>query len=98
MSDTTTYKREVIGEATYNGRKYAVLFIGDTKYGRRAKLAFTDLSKEFWIDRNDMTFEKFPQAVSADDYTGRTTIDDQADSDETEETPSYCTHCGQQIN
>lgn len=35
--------------ATYKGRTYTLLFLGDTKFGRRAKLAFRDGSKEFWV-------------------------------------------------
>lgn len=36
--------------AEYNGRKYKLLYLGDTKYGLRAKLGFIDGSKEFWVD------------------------------------------------
>ena len=36
--------------ATYKGRTYRLRFLGDTKFGRRAKLAFLDGSKEFWVD------------------------------------------------
>jgi hypothetical protein len=36
--------------ASYNGRNYKVLWIGATKYGRRAHLAFLDGSKDFWVD------------------------------------------------
>lgn len=36
--------------ATYKGKSYRLLFLGDTKYGRRAKLAFFDGSREFWVD------------------------------------------------
>lgn len=42
---TTTTNR--IGE--YKGRKYRLLYSGPTKYGRRAKLAFMDGTKEFWV-------------------------------------------------
>lgn len=34
----------------YNGRTYRLLWSGQTKYGRRAHLAFTDGSKDFWVD------------------------------------------------
>jgi hypothetical protein len=35
--------------ATYKGKTYRLLYLGSTKYGRRAKLAFRDGSKEFWV-------------------------------------------------
>lgn len=35
--------------ATYKGKTYRLEFLGDTKFGRRAKLAFMDGSKEFWV-------------------------------------------------
>lgn len=35
--------------AVYKGRKYKLLWSGETKYGRRAKLGFFDGSKEFWV-------------------------------------------------
>jgi hypothetical protein len=36
--------------ATYKGRVYRLEYVGATKFGRRAKLAFLDGSKEFWVD------------------------------------------------
>lgn len=41
--------------ATYKGKTYLVKFLGDTKFGRRAKLAFLDGSKEFWVSASDIT-------------------------------------------
>lgn len=41
--------------ATYKGRTYRLVFIGDTKFGRRAKLAFMDGSKEFWVDASTVS-------------------------------------------
>lgn len=35
--------------AMYKGRKYVVKFLGNTKFGVRAKLAFFDGSREFWV-------------------------------------------------
>ena len=35
--------------AIYKGRKYSLLWKGRTKFGDRAKLAFPDGSKEFWV-------------------------------------------------
>ncbi len=40
----------IIGTASYKGRTYNLLYIGDTKFGRRARLAFSDGSKDFWVD------------------------------------------------
>ena len=36
--------------ATYKGKTYRLVFIGETKFGRRAKLSFTDGTKEFWVN------------------------------------------------
>lgn len=36
--------------AVYRGRRYRLEFIGETKFGRRAKLGFFDGSKSFWVD------------------------------------------------
>lgn len=36
--------------AQYKGRTYRLAYIGQTKFGRRAKLQFMDGSKEFWVD------------------------------------------------
>jgi hypothetical protein len=36
--------------ATYKGKTYRLEFLGQTKFGRKAKLAFLDGSKEFWVD------------------------------------------------
>lgn len=41
--------------ATYKGRTYKLLFLGDTKYGRRAHLSFMDGSKDFWVDASLVT-------------------------------------------
>lgn len=36
--------------AEYKGRTYKCLYSGKTKFGMKAKLAFMDGSKEFWVD------------------------------------------------
>jgi len=41
--------------AEYKGRTYKLLYLGPTKYGRKAKLQFMDGSKEFWVDANKVT-------------------------------------------
>ena len=43
-------KQHVSQVAMYKGRKYPLLWQGDTRYGRRAKLGFWDGSREFWVD------------------------------------------------
>lgn len=41
----------VIGTAIYKDRTYALLWLGATKFGERAKLAFEDdLDQSFWVD------------------------------------------------
>lgn len=36
--------------ATYKGRKYRLLWVGQTKYGKRAHLQFFDGTRDFWVD------------------------------------------------
>lgn len=102
----TQHQTQVIGEADYKGKHYPVLYKGRFEFeGRmkeRTKLAFQDLSKEFWVDFSALdNFEKFPQPVDASDYQpdvqpGRMPSVDQEKP--AEETPSYCAHCGQRID
>ena len=40
--------------AEYKGRHYLVLYMGRTKFGCRAKLAYVDGSKEFWCNASDV--------------------------------------------
>jgi len=51
---------EGYGVAKYKGRKYRLLFYGNTKYGKRAKLQFWDGSKEFWVDAGKVTVLEKP--------------------------------------
>jgi hypothetical protein len=41
--------------ATYKGRKYKLLFIGETRFGRRAHLQFQDGTKDFWVDERQIS-------------------------------------------
>ena len=51
MNDQTTRALPKKGETvSYKGRNYTVAFAGTTKFGEKAKLAFLDGSKEFWVD------------------------------------------------
>jgi hypothetical protein len=36
--------------AQYKGRKYRLLWMGQTKFGQRAHLQFFDGTKDFWVD------------------------------------------------
>lgn len=43
-------------QVNYKGRTYNLVWEGNTKYGPRCKLAFTnDPSKEFWVAQNVVT-------------------------------------------
>ena len=42
-------------KATYKGRTYRLDWVGQTRYGRRAKLSFMDGSKSFWVDASKIT-------------------------------------------
>ena len=35
--------------AAYKGKTYRLEFLGETKFGKRAKLSFLDGTKEFWV-------------------------------------------------
>jgi hypothetical protein len=48
----------VMGRGRYKGRSYLVLWVGDTQRGRACKLAFTDGSKTFWADAEEVSVEK----------------------------------------
>ena len=50
--------------AVYKGRKYALKFIGPTKYGRRAHLAFFDGSRDFWVDANQVEVQESTRSGS----------------------------------
>lgn len=39
--------------ATYRGRQYRVEWVGSTRFGRRARLAFFDGSRNFWVNAAD---------------------------------------------
>jgi hypothetical protein len=59
--------------ADYKGRTYRVLFLGNTKFGRRANLEFTDGSKSFWVDASMVSNVRpfvapKPAAPAVDDY------------------------------
>jgi hypothetical protein len=47
-------KRNTSGNrtATYKGKTYRLLYLGDTKHGYRARLGFMNGNKEFWCDGN----------------------------------------------
>jgi hypothetical protein len=52
--------------ASYKGKKYRLLWIGDTKYGRRAHLGFFSGDKDFWVDASAVTVsENAPRRQSS---------------------------------
>jgi hypothetical protein len=53
--------KETVKYAEYKGRKYKLLFLGDTRHGKRAKLAFLDGSKEFWVPANLLNNSNVPE-------------------------------------
>lgn len=38
--------------ATYRGRTFRLLYLGQTQTGRRARLQYWDKSQTFWVDAN----------------------------------------------
>lgn len=67
--------------ATYKGKKYKCLWVGETKFGRRAHLAFFSGDKDFWVgaDLCQISESKFEAS-----YTSR------LDSAPGGKTCSYC--------
>lgn len=57
-SETVGANTAVVGRARYKGREYLVLWVGETRRGRAAKLAFTDGSKVFWADESEVQITK----------------------------------------
>lgn len=100
---------QFVGEATYKGRVYPCLFIGDTQYGKKAKLCFHDNPEKCWWVRLDALtdVEEFPQSIDPEDYRrpvaaprGDDHEPDAADDYAAaagEELPCYCSQCGQRI-
>lgn len=41
--------------ASYKGRTYRLMFLGATRFGRKAKLGFMDGSKEFWVPADQVS-------------------------------------------
>lgn len=51
MTTTTKTTLKKGDAALYNGKKFRVLFAGETRFGARARLCwFSDESKAFWVD------------------------------------------------
>lgn len=48
MATTTRQSSNRVAE--YKGRKYRLLWLGNTKYSRRAHLQFFSGDKDFWVD------------------------------------------------
>ena len=46
-------------KATYKGRQYDVEYIGETRFGSRAKLAYPDdPDKTFWVDADAIEIDE----------------------------------------
>jgi hypothetical protein len=63
----------VAGErVVYNGHAYTLLWRGQTKFGRRAHLAYLDGSKDFWVDEaklgGDLAGRSGMDAATAREY------------------------------
>lgn len=62
--------------ADYKGRTYRLLWVGQTKYGRRARLEFADGSKEFWVPaskiaiHDDCESPNHRPSIAGSDYCG----------------------------
>ena len=52
----------------YKNKKYQMEYLGETRFGYRAKLKFIDGTKEFWVDGN-MVF-KYMTTNEMWDYIG----------------------------
>ena len=58
-------------QATYKGKTYLLKFRGKTKFGPdKAKLAFLDGSKEFWVDGSLISETYAPAASSGSRRSG----------------------------
>jgi hypothetical protein len=57
-------------QAIYKGKTYRLEYLGPTKYGRKAKLAFRDGTKEFWVaaDLVEEITESTPSAARYGSY------------------------------
>jgi hypothetical protein len=49
---------EILGKAKYKGKTYILVWCGETRRGRAAKLAFSDGSKVFWADESEIEIVK----------------------------------------
>jgi len=56
--------------AEYKGHSYRLLYLGQTKYGKRAHLQFMDGSKDFWVDAS-LVREKSAGESSTNRASGR---------------------------
>jgi len=51
--------------ALYKGKRYRLLWRGETKYGERAHLQFLDQSKDFWVSASEIREVKAREKRSA---------------------------------
>ncbi len=67
--DEVTDDTRLLGKATYKGRSYLLLWEGQTKHGRAAKLAFTIGTKVVWAKEGEYQVTK---RYAERTYRGRT--------------------------
>lgn len=67
--DGLSEESKIAGKATYKGRAYLLVWEGETRRGRAAKLAFADGKKVFWADMAEVTVTK--RYESREDRWGR---------------------------
>lgn len=53
---------EIVGKARYQGREYLLVWIGETRRGRAAKLAYRDGSRVFWASASDVQITRTYQS------------------------------------
>lgn len=71
MTTNTTYRDVVHGTGVYKDRIYGVMWIGDTKHGRRAKLCWlSSPTNTFWVDAELVhDYQQYPIPVDPEDLS-----------------------------
>jgi hypothetical protein len=55
---------------TYKGKKYKILYRGQTKFGNRTHLAFFSGEKDFWVPSENVQVSAAPSNYSSSASTG----------------------------
>lgn len=85
---------KVIGSAEYKGKKYAVLFIGETKFGRRAHLAFFNGQSDFWVDASKVSNVRMNSAGGGSGSRDSGMVKCRNCGQKTPEGDDWCIRCG----